>query len=271
MSQEAGVVQSVERTFKIIEILSQNPKGMGLLAVSNSAELHKSTTHRLLSCLIQMGYVFQDEGSGIYRLTLKLFEISSRLVNSTDLLSGAKPHLDRLSQLVEEAVHLVVPSGTNIVYIYKVDEFNPSNVRMASRVGLNIPMYCTGCGKTILAYLSDAERLRIWEKSDVKKLTANTITDFTNLCSQLEEIKRLGYGFDNEENEIGVRCVAFPILDRDLRPIAAFSVSAPISRMSDGRIAEILPHALDALRQISLELGGYVGASPQNPIGAFSP
>lgn len=250
-----GVVQSVERTFKIVELLSKNPKGMGLIAISTNVSLHKSTAHRLLSCLIQMGYVLQDDSTGIYRLSLKLFELSSNLINSTDLLSGAKPPLDRLSQLVQEAVHLVVPSDANIVYIYKVDEFNSSNVRMASRVGLNIPMYCTGCGKAILANLSDVERLQLWERSSVKKLTDNTVTDFNKLCVQLDEIKKIGYAFDNEENEIGVRCVAFPILNYEKRPVAAFSISAPISRMSDERIEQILPHAKQALMQISSALG----------------
>lgn len=248
-------MQSVERTFKIVELLSLHTRGLGLLEVAKETALHKSTAHRLLSCLIQMGYVIQDELTGLYRLSLKLFELSSRLVDSTDLLAIAKPYLDSLSQISSEAVHLVIPSEVNIVYVYKVDAYNSSTVRMASRVGLSIPMYCTGCGKAILAHIPQSEVTAIWEKSNIQTLTAHTVVDFNEFCQVLATIRETGYALDNEENEIGVRCMAFPILDYNHRPVAAFSISAPTTRMTDERIAEILPHAKKALAQIASSLG----------------
>ena len=135
---EQSIVQSVERTFTIVELLSLHTRGLGLLEIAKETGLHKSTTHRLLSCLAQMGYVVQDECTSLYRLSLKLFEVSSRMIDSNDLLTIAKPYLDRLSKTVGEAVHLVIPSQSSIVYLYKVDSFNTATVRMSSRVGLSI-------------------------------------------------------------------------------------------------------------------------------------
>lgn len=253
--EQQPVVQSVERTFLIIETLAANPKGMGLLEISKLVGLHKSTTHRLLSCLIQMRYATQDSMTGMYKLTFKLFELSSRLVEGTDLLSACKPHLDRLSALSEEAVHLVIPSETNIVYIYKVDAVNKSAVRMSSRVGLSIPMYCTGCGKAILAWMSEQEVADIWKKSSIRALTPRTIVKREELEQKLVQIRRDGYALDNEENETGVRCLAVPILDFSKRPIGAFSISAPIARMDRERLEAIRDLALDAQKEITRSLG----------------
>ncbi len=252
---EQPIVQSVERTFKIVELLTIHTRGLGLLEIAKETGLHKSTAHRLLSCLIQMGYIVQDESTSLYRLSLKLFELSSRLVDGTDLLATSKPYLDKLSQITNEAVHLVIPSDVNIVYVYKVDAFNGSTVRMASRVGLSIPMYCTGCGKAILANMTQNEIASIWKKSSIDALTTHTIINFDEFCQTLNDVKENGYALDNQENEIGVRCVAFPILDYNHRPVAAFSISAPTTRMTDERIAEILPHARKALSQIATSLG----------------
>ena len=255
--EQQPIVQSVERTFQIMETLAESPKGLGLLEVSKGVGLHKSTTHRLLSCLIQMGYATQDSMTGAYKLTFKLFELSSRLVEGTDLLSACKPHLDRLSALSEEAVHLVIPSDTNIVYIYKVDAANKSAVRMSSRVGLSIPMYCTGCGKAILAWLSQAEVAQVWKRSSIRTLTPHTIVQLEELETQLSEIRQQGFAVDNEENEMGVRCLAVPILDFNRRPVGAFSISAPVSRMDEERMEAIRELAVTAQRDIMRSLGYY--------------
>lgn len=252
---EQTTVQSVERTFTLIELLSRRPKGMQLAEISRETGLHKSTAHRLLACLMQMGYVSQDGISGSYRLTLKLFETSSRVVQEIDILSASKDYLDRLSETTQESVHLVVPSGTKIVYIYKVDRAPHGNVRMSSRIGLSIPMYCTGVGKAILAYLPREQVRDIWDRSDIHPLTEHTVTDWETFCRQLDEIHTQGWAVDDEENELGVRCLAVPLLDYHGFPAAAFSVSAPLSRMGEERMALIRKEALSVGDEITRGLG----------------
>ena len=111
---------------------------------------------------------------GAYRLTLKMFELSSGIVNSMDIMDVAKAHLERLAQRTGEAVHLVIRDGQDIVYIYKTEN---GPMRMSSRVGLRSPLYCTGVGKAILATLPAEDVAEIWSHSHPHKLTARTVTD----------------------------------------------------------------------------------------------
>ena len=117
MADKSGV-QSVERIFQLIESLSAHPAGAGLQRLAQDTGLAKSTVHRLLASLVSLGYAAQDE-NGRYRLTLKMFELSSGIVNSMDIMDVAKVHLERLAQRTGEAVHLVIRDGQDIVYIYK--------------------------------------------------------------------------------------------------------------------------------------------------------
>ena len=148
MADKSGV-QSVERIFQLIESLAAHPAGAGLQRLAQDTGLAKSTVHRLLASLVSLGYAAQDE-NGRYRLTLKMFELSSGIVNSMDIMDVAKVHLERLAQRTGEAVHLVIRDGQDIVYIYKTES---GPMRMSSRVGLRSPLYCTGVGKAILATL----------------------------------------------------------------------------------------------------------------------
>lgn len=186
MAEKSGV-QSVERIFQLIEHLAAHPTGVSLQRLAEETGLAKSTVHRLLASLVGLGYVVQDEENGHYRLTLKMFELSSGIVDSMDIMGVAKAHLERLSQRTGEAVHLVIRDGRDIVYIYKTES---GPMRMSSRVGLRSPLYCTGVGKAILATLPGDELEDIWTHSNVQKLTDKTITDLEELRSQLVEVRR---------------------------------------------------------------------------------
>lgn len=249
---EKGGVQSVERIFQLIEHLAAHPTGVSLQTLAGETELAKSTVHRLLASLVGLGYVVQDEENGHYRLTLKMFELSSGIVDSMDIMGVAKAHLERLSQRTGEAVHLVIRDGRDIVYIYKTES---GPMRMASRVGLRSPLYCTGVGKAILATLPGDEVEDIWTHSNVQKLTDRTITDLEELRSQLVEVRANGYAIDDEENELGVRCVAVAIPGPDGRAESAFSISGLAPYMTPERIRRIATLALDARTDILADLG----------------
>ena len=151
---EKGGVQSVERIFQLIEQLASHPAGASLQRLAQETGLAKSTVHRLLASLVSLGYAAQEPETGRYRLTLKMFELSSGIVNSMEIMDVAKAHLERLSQRTGEAVHLVIRDARDIVYIYKTES---GPMRMSSRVGLRSPLYCTGVGKAILATLPPEE------------------------------------------------------------------------------------------------------------------
>ena len=247
-------VQSVERTFAIIDALSMAPKGAFLSELAAVVSLNKSTVHRLLASLIMLGYVSKDDGTGKYLLTVKMFEVGSRVVHKLDMLTAAKPYLETLSGITGEAVHLVVRSGNEIVYIFKEDS-GSSSVRMSSFIGMRSPMYCTSVGKSILAELTDDEAEDIWNSSSVSKRTDNTIVTLTGLKEQLSGIRSTGYAVDNEENESGIRCVGASILDFTGKVLGAFSVSAPIGRMDDVRLTEIAGLVIKTKLEICAVLG----------------
>ena len=253
---DKGGVQSVERIFSLIEALAAHPAGASLQTLANATLLAKSTAHRLLSSLVALGYAVQDPDSGRYRLTLKMFELSSGIVNSMDIMSVAKVHLERLAQRTGEAVHLVLRDGWDIIYIYKTES---GPMRMASRVGLRSPLYCTGVGKAILACLPPQEADEIWRHSTPRKLTEKTITTQEELNRQLEQVRSQGYAVDDEENELGIRCVAVAIPGPGGRPETAFSISGLAPYMTGDRIRRIASLALstrdDLLRDMGLLKG----------------
>lgn len=253
--EEKNPIQVAERLFQVIELLAKNGP-MGIMEMSASLGFHKSTIHRLVASLQYMGYIRQDEESLKYSLSLKFLEIGGKILEQTNMAALIHPLLRKLAEQTGETVHLVQREGTEAVYIDKV-ESNASSIRMVSRVGSRVPLYCSGVGKALLAGLSDEEIREIWNASIVRRLTPYTITTFAELMERVEEVRRLGYALDNEENEEGVRCIAVSLPDYHREPLYAASISAPVGRMTDERIEELR----EAVMQFKKELVKTLGVS----------
>lgn len=246
-------IQSAERIFKVLETLAVSGP-MGLMELSNQLGLHKSTAHRLLTSLICMGYARQDEDTQKYMLSYKIVGLSGQLLDKIDILPIAHSYMKQLAELSQETVHLVQRNDKDIIYIDKV-ESKVSSIRMVSQIGMIHPMYCSGVGKAILATLSIEEVTKIWNESIIEKKTENTIVSLDKLLEVLERVRKCGYAIDDEENEIGVRCIAACIYDYRGKAKYAFSISAPVSRMSDERIKELSEYVLQVKNDLSLALG----------------
>lgn len=241
-------IQVADRLFLALEMLaSEGP--MGLQDISTSLSLNKSTTHRVLNSLIYMGYVMQDSSTSKYRLSFKIWEIANQLLSKIDVVDSARPFIKELVSNIEETVHLVQLDGINCIYIDKVESYS-NTIRMASNVGKSIPLYCSAVGKALLANMSNEKIKAIWEQSDITRHTEHTITDFTGFMKEIELIRSLGYALDNEENEKGVRCMAVALTGPSGTPQYAFSISAPLTRMSDARIEALSHHVLETQRHI---------------------
>lgn len=212
MEKGHSPVQSIDRLFDIVEALSNAPRGMALRDLSAAVGLHTSTTHRLLAALVARGYVQKDIESGKYRLTMRLFEVGSRAVGGMNIVSLARPYLEHLAATTHEAIHLVVRDGDEVVYLYK-ENMGDSTVRMASFVGLRNPMYCTAVGKSILSCLPEAEVAAIWQRTVITRFTPHTIVDYADLIAELVKARQNGWAADREEHELGVSCIAAPLLD----------------------------------------------------------
>lgn len=249
---EKNPIQVSERIFRVIEYLAASGP-MGLLELSSGLSLNKTTVHRILNSLICMDYVKQDPETLKYSLTFKFCGISNQILSRNSFIALAHPHIRALAEKTGETVHLVQLEGRRAVYIDKVESQN--NVRLVSMVGKSIPLYCSGVGKALLADMSDEQIRDIWEHSDIRKFTEYTITDYGEFSERINEIRRCGYALDEEENELGVRCIAVSLKDFYGKPAYAVSISAPISRMDDDRIQEFQKLILETKENIRAEMG----------------
>ena len=254
MAEKEHPVQSIDRVLDILEVLSAAPQGMNLSDLAQATSLHISTAHRLLTSLSSRGYARKDPGSGKYRLTLRLYEISRRVSSVLALLPASEELLKELSNFSQEAVHLVERSGNEVLYLYKFEPYlHP--ISISSSVGSRNPMYCTGVGKSILALLPAGEVSSIWESTDVQPYTPHTRITLEELERDLSEVRRSGYALDDEEHDIGIRCIAAAIRDWQGSPIGAISISAPASHLTPQAIDRLSPRLIAAAAEISRMLG----------------
>lgn len=251
--ERENMVKSVSRALDIINLISVKKDGLGVTEISNNIDINKSSVYRTLMTLAQYGYIEQDQDTSRYKLGYKFLEISSRLLDSIDLRSEAKPFLQEIESLTNEVIHLVVYDQGEVVYIEKLE--GNETLRMHSKVGKRAPMHCTSVGKAILAHLPTSVVVDILETKGMPVHTDKTITNKEEFLKELDEVRRTGIAYDIEENEYGICCIAVPLFNHLGRVAAAVSISGPRLRMTDERLEELKERMLDAGKKISIRLG----------------
>lgn len=247
------LVQSIDRALCILEILSDYDEGLGIAEISEKSNLHKSTVYRILNTLICKGYVSQNIEINKYVLTLKLFELGSKKVVKMDLVSVSQPYLKELMRETDEVVHLVTREKNEVIYIAKIEP--KKSIIMYTRLGMRKPMYCTAMGKAIMAELTEEEVQNIWNESDIKRYTDNTVVDLVQLKNNLKEIRLKGYAVDNQEVENGIICIGAVIKDYKSKICGAISISMSIISSTEDKIECMAKSLLDCSNKISKELG----------------
>jgi IclR family transcriptional regulator, KDG regulon repressor len=251
-------VQSLERALTILNKLSEYPDGIQITRLSEQVGLTKSTIHRLLATLSSMNYVVKDEETDKYKLGLQVLFLSRNLLNNSDIVTVSKPFLEKLSQEVNETVHLCIEDRGEVVYIDKIE--STQTIRMYSRVGSRAPMYCTGVGKILLSDKNPDVFEEIVSKINFIPKTPSTITSKEQFIEEIEKVKSQGYALDNAENEIVLRCIAAPIFDHKGKIIASFSISGPSNRVTLELINDSL---IEKMKQYSIAISrnlGYMGS-----------
>lgn len=247
------MVKSVGRALDIITIISLKKGGLGVTEIANQIDINKSSVYRILSTLVQYGYVEQDQETGRYKLGYKFLEISSKLLESIDLRDEAHPFLKELENETNEVIHLVVYDQGEVVYIEKLE--GNELLRMHSKVGKRAPMHCTSVGKAILAHLPPTVVSNILDQKGMPVHTKNTITNKEEFMKELIKVKECGYALDLEENEYGITCIAVPIFDHLGTVVAAVSISGSTFRMTDQRLVQLQKRMIGIGEQISIRLG----------------
>lgn len=253
MAKEGVTVQSVKRAMMILECFTGPLKEMGITELANAMELSKSTLFGLVNTLLNEGYLEQNPENKKYRLGLKLFEMGSLVQRRMDIRQITRPYLEILSNRFCLTVHMAVYSSGEVVYIDKMDV--PDAIIIYSQIGKRAPLHCTGIGKAILSYLPEAEIELLLQRKFLTKHTEHTIIEPEQLREELNRAHFSGFAVDNEEIEIGLRCVAAPIFDFQGRPIAALSISGAASQMTEEKILEISCDLKKVTVEISKKLG----------------
>ena len=246
-------LEGLDRIVAILDLLGESDDSLSLAEICHRMELRKSTAHRALMALERTGLIERSPGNR-YRLGLKLYDLGNRAVEQIDLRSRVRPHIHKLALRVGETVHLGVLHKTRIVYIDKIETVN-RRICMSSRTGISNPVYSTSLGKAILAFLPGEESAAIISNIRFQTFTPKTLSTREELLQALERVCHRGYAIDDEEMEIGIRCVGAPIFDAEKRPIAALSISGSTTRLDVQRVPTIADHLMRCCREVSLALG----------------
>lgn len=258
MAYKANVklVQSVHHALQLFEVFrtAEKKEEFGVTELSKTLGLHKNNVFRLLATLESRGYIEQNMNTENYRLGIGIFNLGQKFVNKLGMLKLARPFMEKIVTECNESVYIGILREGSVIYLDIVEA--PQTVRVVSRVGKDVPAYCTAIGKIQLAYASEEELNKIYMGARLKRYTDSTITSLPELKKNLKTIIHKDYCLDEEEFEDRVKCVAVPIKDYLGVPIAALSVTGPACRMTDERlIEEILPIAKKYAREVSKRLG----------------
>ncbi len=242
-------VQVIERLFLLLEILAKSGQAMSLKEISEAAKLHPSTTHRILNDLTIGRFVERPE-AGTYRLGMRLLELGTLVKDRLNVRDLALGPMRELHRLIQQPVNLSVRQGDEIIYIERAYS-ERSGMQVVRAIGGRAPLHLTSVGKLFLAS-DDIARIRAYAtRTGLPSQTRNSLTQLHQLERELQEAQKSGVARDNEELELGVRCIAAGVRDDQGKLVAGLSISAPASRMDESW----LPKLQSTANEISKALG----------------
>jgi IclR family acetate operon transcriptional repressor len=245
-------MNSAEKTLAVLEAVASPGPSHRLRAIASRVDLPKSTVHRILQTLAKHGYVMAaTEGS--YGIGPRTLALAGEVLGNSDYRHAAAPMLRELQAAFGQTVHLAVRTGNAAVYVEKIEGDQP--YRMASRIGMSIPLYCTGIGKAILAELPQDETRQLLKSTTLARRTDHTLTAVGALMDDLQEVRTRGYSIDDEENEANVRCVAASVRDSFGAALGGVSISALSFDLTLEQAHALGPHVRAAADAISAALG----------------
>lgn len=209
----------------------------------------KATLYRLLQTLTRERLLSFDSGSGLYTVGMRLVSLAHSAWRQASLAPVARPFIDQLSRQVNETVHLAQLDHAQVLY---VDKRNPRDpIEMFSQAGKIGPAYCTGVGKVMMAWLPEDELDEALAQQSFHRYTEHTICTADALRSELKEIRQRGFGFDREEHERGIICIAMPVLSDSGSVLGGVSVTTTTARKSIADLTALTPLLSAAVEQIS--------------------
>lgn len=249
----SSISKTVDKALRILDLFSTVKKEMGIVEIARNVKVNTSTVQRIVNTLCRHNYLQQNSENARYRLGLKLLEVSNRFLAEMDLRQSARPFLEQLRDRTGETVHLMIRDGSRGVYIDAIE--SPQRIRVASIIGTREELHCSSIGKALLAFSTQEEIERIIEAQGLRRKTPYTITDPNEFKEQLVQIRKHGYAVDNEEGQIGTRCIGASIFDHTGKNVAAISIAAPSYRLDQQKIEQFAPIVIEIANKISKNLG----------------
>jgi len=243
-------IQSLGRGLRILDILGQSQYGASITELARTLHVDKGTASRLVSTLVGYGYAEKDEFSRRYHLGSQVVRLSRSVITRLPLREAAKSLLRDMMERTGECAHLAVLSQGKALYIDQVE--SPATLRVNAQVGTMNPLHCTALGKTLLAFCGADF------PTNLERYTTQTITDPKKLLSQLERIKSQGYALDDQEFDLGVRCISAPVFDFRGKGVGSIGISGPATRVTTERV----PALVKIVKEIAKELSGRMLQNP---------
>ncbi|MBI9094252.1 MAG: IclR family transcriptional regulator [Sphaerochaeta sp.] len=251
-------VQSVDRTFDILEFLATEQNGATLVQITEKLDLPKSTIHRLLGVLVQREFVRKNVDNNRYRLGPGFIALCSHYLNSLELKTESSPFMEELSVQTGNVVFLAIRQENKMVYIDNKEQIN--SLRKYAIIGQSKPLYCTSLGKSLLMGLDDEEIRALMKHETYEKRGPNTISNIESLLQDIRECRRRGWSLDDQEAEPAINCVAAPVYDYRGQVIAAISTSWVLAQHPTMRPEIMAVQVMKCAANISFNMG-YIGGS----------
>lgn len=236
-------IQVIERMMTLLDALAEHPDPVSLKELSSETGLHPSTAHRILNDMVAKRFVDRTE-PGTYRLGMRLLELGNVVKSRLNVREAALPYMQALHRKTQQTVNLSVRQGDEIVYIDRAFS-ERSGMQVVRAIGGRAPLHLTSIGKLFLS-VDDTKLVRAYAtRTGLAGHNKNSITDIARLERELSLVRARGYARDNEELELGVRCMAAAIRDDSGRLIAGLSISAPVDRLKDEWLEDLIATAND--------------------------
>jgi DNA-binding IclR family transcriptional regulator len=249
------VIQVIERMFALIDVLASRTEAISLKEISEKTGLHPSTTHRILNDLA-VGRFVDRPAAGSYRLGMRLLELGNLVKGRLSVRDAALAPMRELHKLIQQPVNLSLRQGDEIVYIERAFS-ERSGMQVVRAIGGRAPLHLTSTGKLFLA-VEEPQRVRSYAtRTGLSGHTRNSITQLPILERELAKARQQGIARDNEELELGVRCMAAGIYDDQSKLIAGLSISAPADRLDDSWLPK--------LQATANEISSALGYNPDPP------
>ncbi len=253
-SRASGHVQSLSRALSLLNALSEHDQGLSLSAVAHEVGLPTSTAHRLLTTLQNERYVRFDPNHSAWLVGVQAFRAGSAFLRSRDLVTTARPYMRRLMEQSGETVNLAVMDRGEVIYLAQTETHKM--MRAIAKPGGRAEIFSSGVGKALLAFMPEADASQLLQHITFYPETENTLASAEDLQRDLDVIKTRGYAVDDEENAVGLRCVAAVIFDEYASPMAGLSLSGPAARVTDARIPALGAAVSQVAREITAAIGG---------------